>query len=68
MGQFELLGRVMDARSVLRLQCGHCGHSAALSRAEAFARFGAHASPFEVRRRARCSACQVQGKVGASVS
>lgn len=67
MGQFEQLGRVMHQHSVLLLFCGRCGRTAALTRTQALARFGHHASPFEVRRRAKCSGCGSSAGVGMSL-
>lgn len=54
---FQTLGRVMDEGAVLRLECEVCGHRALWGRAAAFARLGADAAPYEIRRRLRCSAC-----------
>lgn len=55
---FETLARVMLAPADrLRLSCEACGHATIWTRREAFARFGADASPFAVRRRSTCGQC-----------
>lgn len=64
---FETLSRVMSPSSMLKLRCDACGHQAAFNHRQAFACFGADASPYEVREKARCSARGVKGKVTASI-
>ena len=57
MALFENLGRVMAPTDTLKLTCQDCGRQAAWSRERAFRAFGAGASPYEVRRAARCGRC-----------
>lgn len=54
---FENLGRVMAPTDRLKLKCERCGRTAEWPRAQALAAFGADASPYEVRRLARCGGC-----------
>jgi hypothetical protein len=55
---FETLARVMlSPGDRLKMRCAACGHRAEWSRAQAFAAFGADASPFVVRRALVCGAC-----------
>ena len=54
---FQTLARTMGAHDVLRARCAACGHEGRWTRTQAFAAFGADATPFDVRRRLKCSAC-----------
>jgi len=65
---FETLARVMLAPGdTLKIECEACGHRLELSRRDAFAMFGADASPFVVRRRSRCAACGERRRVAVTV-
>lgn len=57
MPPIDRLGKAMQPHSVLVLACHRCSHVAVWSRAEAMARCTGEATPFEVRRKARCSQC-----------
>lgn len=58
MGMFETLARVMTAPGdTLKVECQVCSHRTAWTRAEAFERLGADASPFTARRRLACGRC-----------
>jgi len=67
MAMYESLARVMQPNDTLKLACDACGHRAALGRKEAFARFGADATPYTIRRRARCAACGERHRVSVSI-
>lgn len=67
MGMFETLARVMSPTDTLTLTCEACGHASELTRRAAFAAFGPDASPYMIRRRARCSACGERRRIGATV-
>jgi DNA-directed RNA polymerase subunit RPC12/RpoP len=62
-GLFENLGRTMQATDTLKVQCEACGHRASFDRTTAQRLFGEGASPYEIRRRARCRYCQAAGRV-----
>jgi hypothetical protein len=63
MGLFETLSRTMKVTDTLKLRCDACGHRASFDCATAQALFGPDASPFAIRRRARCRYCGVTGRV-----
>lgn len=54
---FQTLHRVMNPTDHLKIECGACRRRVEFSQAEAFALFGPDAAPFDVKRRAVCSAC-----------
>lgn len=58
---FQTLERVMGPGDALQAAC-RCGHRKAWPWREAFAVFGADATPVDVRRRARCGACRAAGR------
>jgi hypothetical protein len=62
MGLFENLERTMATTDALKVRCDACGHLATFDRATALRLFGP-ATPYEIRRRARCSHCGVAGRV-----
>jgi hypothetical protein len=65
---YETLARAMlSPGAVLTLTCRACGRTATLSRREAFERFGSDASPYLVRRRARCGRCGERDRVAAAI-
>lgn len=57
MVMYETLARVMGPKSVLKIQCGRCGHAAAWPRRLAMRRLDPGGSPYDIRRRLRCGAC-----------
>jgi predicted RNA-binding Zn-ribbon protein involved in translation (DUF1610 family) len=68
MMMFQTLQRVMTgADQTLRLECGACGHAAALVRDDAFALFGPAAGPYEIRRASRCRQCGEREKIRISI-
>jgi hypothetical protein len=60
MTMFQNLHRMMANGGRLNIACEgeRCGHTASLDRAAAFGLLGPDATPFEVRRKLRCSACR----------
>jgi hypothetical protein len=63
MQMFQTLARTMSPSDRLHVQCGACQHEAEFTQDEAVARFGADASPYEIRRRLRCGDCDAVGFV-----
>lgn len=61
----DRLGALLTPGRRLRLSCADCGRQAHLEREVALAAFGPHATPGEVRRRARCIDCG--GRCGGAV-
>jgi hypothetical protein len=58
MGTPESLANQMNSEAQrLRITCGACGHAAEFPRAAAWKLFGMHATPYSIRRRARCIVC-----------
>lgn len=57
MALFENLGRVMAPTDTLKLTCADCGRRVEWPRERAFRAFGAGASPYEVRKVAKCGRC-----------
>jgi DNA-directed RNA polymerase subunit RPC12/RpoP len=65
---YETLEKIMlAATQTLKLRCEACNHTAELSRRDAFARFGMHASAYQIRRRVRCQACGEKDRIAVSV-
>lgn len=62
MTKYENLGNMMSFNTTLKMKCT-CGHEATFSCKDAFTLFGEDATPFDIRRRLRCSKCQEVGKV-----
>lgn len=58
---FQTLNRMMRPADRLKIACP-CGHRVELARAEACARFGPDAAPFDIKRRAVCAACGAKGR------
>lgn len=52
----------MQYHQHLQIRC-ICGHASSLSQAQAIVLFGPDATPFDIRRRMRCSRCHEVGKV-----
>ena len=67
MAMYESLARVMQPDDTLKLVCDACGHHATLMRKAAFARFGADATPYTIRRRAKCAACGERNRITVTV-
>ena len=61
MTKYETLGNMMSYDTILKTWCS-CGHEGSFSYRDAMTLFGAHATPYEVRRRLRCSKCHQVGK------
>ncbi|UTP38666.1 hypothetical protein M9M90_15755 [Phenylobacterium sp. LH3H17] len=59
---FQNLGRDMAYSDTLKVRCP-CEREAVFSCKEAFAIFGDDATPYDIRRRLRCSGCGEVGKV-----
>jgi hypothetical protein len=53
--------------ATLKLACEACGHHAELDRRTAFAIFGAAATPYAIRRRAKCIHCGERSRIGVSI-
>lgn len=68
MTMFQNLHRSMGASQTLKIQCAACDHLATLSAAEAKQRCGPDATPMDIRRRARCRLCGVEGRVAVWIS
>jgi DNA-directed RNA polymerase subunit RPC12/RpoP len=63
MTMFQNLHRSMTGAQTLKVQCEVCDHRATLGAAEAKAACGPDATPMDIRRRARCTACGTEGRV-----
>ena len=64
MTKYETLGRMMSFNTTLKTKCP-CGHEASFSFRDAITLFGEDATPYDVRRRLRCSQCHQVGKAEA---
>lgn len=63
MTKYETLGTVLRYQDKLKIECGRCGHKAEIGQRDAIALFGGDATPFDIRRRLRCSRCHEVGRV-----
>lgn len=63
MTMFQNLHRSLGSGQTLKIQCEACGHLATLSQAQAKAACGPDATPMDIRRRAKCKVCHVEGRV-----
>ncbi|MDP1599045.1 hypothetical protein [Phenylobacterium sp.] len=61
MTKYETLRSMMSYDTILKTKCP-CGHEGRFSQRDAITLFGADATPFDVRRRLRCSKCHQVGK------
>lgn len=61
---FQTLARMMNYNQSLKVKCA-CGHEGEFTSKDAFRLFGEDATPADIRRRMRCSACHQVGKVEA---
>jgi len=61
---FQNLNRSMDSRGRLQAKCESCGRTAFWSKGQACRIFGPDATPYDVRRRLKCTDC---GEVRARV-
>jgi len=57
MTMFQNLNRSMDPRGRLQARCAGCGRTAFWGKAAACRIFGPDATPYEVRRRLKCTDC-----------
>ncbi len=62
---FQNLHRTMGREDTLKIRCEACDHQTAWSYAEAVRRCGPDATPMDIRRRSKCKACGVAGRVRA---
>lgn len=62
MTKYETLGKMMSYNDTLKVKC-NCGHELSIPQKDAVSVFGADATPFDIRRRLRCSQCGELGKV-----
>ena len=62
MTKYETLGRMLSYDSFLKVKCA-CGHSTQIAAKDARQVFGEDATPYDIRRRLRCSQCKEIGKV-----
>lgn len=62
MSQYETLGRTMSYDGALKIACA-CGHRSSIPSRDALQVFGEDATPYDIRRRLRCSQCREVGKV-----
>lgn len=65
MGRYETLSTALGYAQRLKLTCA-CGHTGEFSQAHAIMLFGPDATPYDIRRRLRCSRCHQVGKVDVS--
>jgi len=61
MTMFETLGRVMPAETTLKIECG-CSRRTTWTRDAAIQRFGQGATPYDIRKRLRCTGCGRSGR------
>ncbi|CAN7311897.1 hypothetical protein LJR164_001659 [Phenylobacterium sp. LjRoot164] len=66
MSKYETLTTAMRYQDRLKIAC-ECGHQADFSQADAIKVFGPDATPFDIRRRLRCSRCHEVGKVTVTI-
>ena len=62
MTMFQILHRMMSGAATLNITCEGCGHEATWTCAQALKRLGPDATPFDVRRKLRCSGCGRAGR------
>ncbi len=55
---YENLGRMLGHNQTLKIRCDACARQVEWPRARAFQKLGATATPFEIRRRMQCLACE----------
>lgn len=60
---FQNLHRSMAPSDTLKIQCEHCDHRVSLTAMQAKAACGPDATPADIRRRAKCKVCGVEGRV-----
>lgn len=63
MTMFQTLHRMLGGAATLKMTCQKCAHEATWTSAQALQRLGPDATPMDCRRRLRCSACGVTGRV-----
>jgi hypothetical protein len=66
MAKYETLGAMMCYQDRLKVACT-CSHRSDFSLGEALALFGHDATPYDIRRRMRCSRCHEVGKVTVTI-
>lgn len=67
MSRYETLSTTLLRHERLRAACA-CGHLAEFSQAKAIRLFGPDATPYDIRRRLRCSRCHQVGKVEVTIN
>lgn len=55
---FQNLRRILNEGQTLKVRCETCGRQKEWSRREAYFAFGEDAAPYDIRKRAKCSACK----------
>lgn len=63
---FQTLHRMMNGAATLKITCA-CGHAVTWTSAQAFARLGPDATPFEIRQRLACTVCGRTGHARACI-
>ncbi|WGU39021.1 hypothetical protein [Phenylobacterium sp. NIBR 498073] len=66
MSKYETLISEMRYQNRLKITCA-CGHKADFRQSDAIKVFGPDATPFDIRRRMRCSRCHEIGKVEVTI-
>ena len=66
MSRHETLSNSMRYHDRLKITC-RCGHEGSFSQAEAIQVFGPDATPYDIKKRLRCSACAKIGQVEVSI-
>jgi hypothetical protein len=62
MTMFQNLHRSMTSGQSLKIRCEACDHQTTLTHCEAVKRCGPDSTPMDIRRRAKCKACGVEGR------
>ncbi|ODT86697.1 hypothetical protein [Phenylobacterium sp. SCN 70-31] len=58
--KFETLGNMLGPSETLKVKCRACGRVTAFPVKLAIRAFGPDATPYDVRRKARCTACRAR--------
>lgn len=66
MTRYETLGTTLRFQDQLHVSCA-CGRRAEFSRADAIRLFGEDATPYDIRKRLRCSRCHLVGKADVTI-
>lgn len=62
MTMFQNLHRMMGEAAQLKIACETCEHGVSWTRQQAFLWLGPDATPYEIRRRLRCTRCGAAGR------